>query len=103
MSNTTTATIKTKANARAEAITTALTINWEGMEQADIIALAQQSLVIKLQSQWRNAEAIPTEATVNAADYKIGVRAPKKPADVMALVNKLSPEERAALLAKLTA
>lgn len=101
---TTQTTVKTKANARSEAVESTVIISWENMTQEDIIALAQQSLIIKLQGQWRNANAIPSgEVKVNATDFKVGVRAPKKPADIMALVGKLSAEERAALLAKLTA
>ncbi len=100
--NTTSTTVKTKPDARAEAIETALEINWEGMERDDLIALAQQTLVIKLQGGWRK-NGIPAECKVNATDHKVGVRAPRKPADLAALIGKLSPEEREALLAKLTA
>ncbi len=96
-------TIKTKPNARAEAVQTSIVINWEGLSQDEIIAMAQQSLIVKLQSKWRAEENIPTgEVTVNATDYKIGVRQPKKAADIFAIVGKLSAEEKAALLAKLS-
>lgn len=100
--NVTTATVKTKPDARSEARETALTINWEEMEREDLIALAQQTLVIKLQSSWRK-NGIPETARVDAHEHKVGVRAPRKPADLAALIGKLSPEEREALLAKLTA
>lgn len=100
--NETTATVKTKPDARAEAVETALTINWAEMEREDLIALAQQTLVIKLQGQWRK-NGIPATARVEAHEHKVGVRAPRKPADLAALIGKLSPEERNALLAKLTA
>lgn len=98
----TTHTVKTKANARAEAITTNLSVDWEGMSQEDIIALAQQTLIIKVQSNWR-AGTIPTgEVEVKATDFKVGARQPKKPADILGLVQKMSAEERAALLAQLS-
>lgn len=100
--NTTTRVVKTKPDARAEHVETSLEINWEGMEREDIIALAEQTLVIKLQGGWRK-NGIPSECKVNATDHKVGVRAPRKPADLAALIGKLSPEERNALLAKLTA
>lgn len=100
--NTTNLTVKTKPDARAEAVETAVTIDWSKMEREDLIALAQQTLVIKLQGGWRK-NGIPTELSVDAADHKVGVRAPRKPADIATLIGKLSPEEKAALLAKLTA
>ncbi len=100
--NETKAEITTKADARSEKVVTNLTIDWTGMSADDVQALAQQALVVKLQSAWR-ANGIPAgEHTVKAADHKIGVRAPRKPADIATLINKLTPEERAALLAKLT-
>lgn len=100
--NTVTVEVKTKADARSEAITTNLEIDWSKMERDDLIALAQQTLVIKLQGGWRK-NGIPTELKVDATDHKVGARAPRKPADIATLIGKLSPEEKAALLAKLTA
>ena len=102
VTNTTNLTVKTKPDARAEAVNTAVTIDWSNMNRDDLIAMAQQSIVIKLQSKWRK-EGIPSEANIDAAEYKVGVRAPRKPADIATLIGKLSPEEKAALLAKLTA
>ena len=40
------------------------------------------------------------DATVLASEHKVGTRAPKKPADIAALFQKLTPEERAEFLAK---
>lgn len=97
--NTTNTNVDTRAAAGAEAITTALTINWEGMSIEDTRALAQQALIVKLQGGWRK-NGIPTEVTVNAADHKVGVRAPKGKPDLAAMLASLSAEERAALLAK---
>jgi len=99
--NTTNLTVKTKADARATAVETALTIDWEGMSADDIRALAQQALIVKVQSGWR-ANGIPEgEQTILATDYKVGARAPRKPADIMSLVGQLTDEQKAALLAKL--
>lgn len=100
---TTTTEVSTRPSAKADAQKTALTINWEGMTEEDLRALAQQALIVKLQGSWRKNESIPTEATINVVDYKVGVRATRSPADAMTLINKLSAEEKAALLAKLTA
>lgn len=100
--NTTNTTIKTRAEAGAEAVETKVTINWDGMSQEDLIALAQQSLVIKVQAAWRK-EGIPSgEVTINATDYKPGTRSERKP-NLEALIGKLTPEQKAELLAKLSA
>jgi hypothetical protein len=103
MNNTTTATVDTRPAAGAEAITTELTIKWEGLTADEIQQLAQQALIVKLQAKWRK-DGIPSGAhEVNASDYRPGVRAPRGPASVETLVAKLTPEQRAALLAKLSA
>jgi hypothetical protein len=85
------------------AVKTHLTINWEGMEQADLIALAQQTIVIKVQAAWRRAEVIPHEVTINATDYKVGTRAVKQAVDPVELAKKMTPEQLAALIEKLQA
>lgn len=94
--------VKTKADARSEAVTTQLEIDWTNMTREDLIALAQQTLVIKLQGGWRK-NGIPAECKVDATEHKVGARAPRKPADLAVMIGKLSAEEKAALLAKLTA
>lgn len=96
----TNAIINTRPEAGAEAVETKVTINWENMSQENIIALAQQSLVIKLQAEWRK-DGIPAgEVEVDANDYRPGTRSERKP-NLEALVAKLTPEQKAALLAKL--
>lgn len=94
--------VHTKADVRAESVTTNLTLNWEGMTDEEIRALAEQALVVKLQGKWRK-DGIPTEATVNVVDHKIGTRAPRGPVNVLAAVDKMTPEEKAKLLALLQA
>jgi hypothetical protein len=95
--------VDTRPSAGAEAVTTNLTIDWADMTTEDVQALAQQALIVKLQGKWRK-DGIPNgEHTVKAADYKVGVRAPRQPTDVLALIGKMTPEEKAALLAKLSA
>ncbi len=100
--NSTNTKVSTKAAAAAEAITTELTLDWTGVTEEDLRALAQQALIVKLQSGWRK-NGIPSETTVKVADHRPGVRAPKAKQDVLALARAMTPEQRAALLAELTA
>jgi hypothetical protein len=92
--------VATRPAAGAEAVTTNLTINWEGMSEDDIRALAQQALVVKLQGMWRKSTIPAGDHTVNAVDHKVGVRRAPQPKDLATLLAALSPEDRAALLAK---
>ncbi len=95
-------TVKTKPDARSAAITTNLTIEWDGMTTDEFRELAQQALVVKIQGQWRNNGIPEGDHEVKAAEYKVGVRAPRGPVDPVALFKKMSPEEQAAFLAKIT-
>ena len=97
----TTTSVETRPSAGADKVTTNLTINWEGMSEEDTRALAQQALVVKLQGNWRKNGIPAGDHEVNATDYKVGVRAPRRPKDLAAMIAALSPEEKAALLAKL--
>jgi hypothetical protein len=99
----TTTEVDTRPQAGAEAVRTNLTIDWSNMTEEEIRALAQQALVVKLQGAWRKNGIPAGDHTVLAAEHKIGVRAPRGPVDVAALIAKLDPEERAALLAKCAA
>lgn len=92
--------VTTKPEAGAVGVTTNLSIDWADMSPDDIRALAQAALVVKLQGHWRKNGIPVGDATVKAADHKVGTRAPKKPADIAALFQKLTPEERAEFLAK---
>jgi hypothetical protein len=95
--------VDTKPSKDAESIKTNLTIVWDGMSEDDVRALAQQALVVKLQSGWRKNGVPSGDFTVNASEFKVGSRAARKPADVFSLVATLTPEQKAALLAKLQA
>lgn len=92
--------VATRPAAGADAITTNLTINWEGMSDEDVRALAQQALIVKVQGNWRKNGIPEGDHEINAVDYRPGVRAPRKPADVLTLLKNLSAEDRAAILAK---
>lgn len=95
--------VATRPSAGADAVTTNLTIDWDGMSEEDTRALAQQALVVKLQGNWRKNGIPAGDHEVKAVDYKVGVRAPRQPKDLAAMIQALSPEEKAALLAKLQA
>lgn len=97
----TTTTVSTKPNAGADAIETNLTINWGGMSPEEVQALAQQALIVKWQAQQRKSGSIPADATVNATDYKVGARAPRKTLEEQ--VASMGDADKAALIAKLQA
>lgn len=94
----TTTEVATKQNAGGEAVTTNLTIDWEGMTEDDVRALAQQALIVKLQGGWRKNGIPNGDFTVLATEHKVGVRAPRGPVDPVKLVATLSDEQKAALL-----
>lgn len=100
MQNETRASVSTKQDKTAtEAVKTALIIDWTGCTVEEIQAMAQQALIVKLQSGWRK-NGIPTDVTVKAADHKVGQRAPAK--SILEKVATLTPEQKAELLAMLT-
>jgi hypothetical protein len=101
--NVTTTIVTTRPAAGAEGIDTNLTINWEGMEQADIVALAQQALVVKLQAQWRKNGIPSGDTEIRAVDYRPGTRATKTKPSIETMLAALSPAEKQALVAKLLA
>ncbi len=103
MTTTTNREVTTKLDARAEKTITAVTFNWEGMTPEEIRALAEQALTVKIQGKWRSDGIIPTSAEINVVEHKIGVRAPKKPVNVLDAVKAMTAEEKAALLAMLQA
>jgi len=97
MNNITKTELSTKENKDAAAVKTDLTLDWTGMELEDLQALAQQSIVIKIQGQWRK-NGIPADVTVLAADHKVGTRAVRQVADVNTLVARMTPEQRQELV-----
>ncbi len=99
----TTQEVATKAKAGEQAVTTNLTIDWTGMTQDDLQALAQQALIVKLQSSWRKNGIPAGDFEIKAVDHKVGVRAPRTKLTPEQIIAALSPEERKALLAKFSA
>ena len=94
--------VTTRPAAGAEPVKTALTLNWDGMTEDDLRALAQQALIVKLQGSWRK-NGIPEEITVNVVEHKVGTRAARGPVNIASAVAALDDEQKAALLAKLQA
>jgi hypothetical protein len=108
MDNITKCNASTKPTATGDAVVTAFTFNWDNVSAEEIRAMAQSALVIKMQSQFRrdavkNGEAIPTEITENVADHKPGTRAVRTQKSIMEQIATMTAEQRAALLAQLTA
>lgn len=96
--NTTTHAANTKLDARSEKVETAVTIDWSNISLEDTRKLASRTIIIAAQSNWRTDGAIPTEAVLDANDFANPTRKPRGPVDVKKLLEKMSPEERAALL-----
>jgi hypothetical protein len=104
MNNVTKFDISTKPAAGMDAIKSHVSVDWTGMSEEDVRALAQQALIVKLQANLRRGyekNGIPTSIDVKATDYKVGTRAPKQAVDVLAVAKKLSPEEKAELIRRL--
>lgn len=79
-----------------------VTIDWTGMTDDDLQALAQRSIIIRKQNADRLAGVVPEDSYVlKAVDYRIGVRT-ARPVNLTPeqMLAALSPEERAALIAK---
>ena len=76
-----------------------VTIDWTGMTEDDLQALAQRSIVIRKQNQDRTAGVVPAERyTIKATDFRIGARAPRVQLTPEQLLAQLSPEQLTALL-----
>lgn len=98
---TTTHTVRTKLDARATNKTeSAVTIDWSKISEDDLRKLAAKTVIIAAQSEWRAEGAIPETVTLDAHAYANPTRKPRGPVDVKALLAKMTPEERAELLAQ---
>lgn len=97
--------VRTKLNETDKnRVETDLSFDWENVTTEELQTLAGKSLAITWQGQCRKDGAIPAgEVTVRVRDLLDRERAPRGPVDVAKLLEKLSPEERAAILAKFTA
>ena len=78
-----------------------VTIDWTCMTIDELQALAQRSIIIRKQNADRLAGVVPDSSyTLKATDYKLGVRVVKQAQTPEQMLAALSPEERAALIAK---
>lgn len=78
-----------------------LVIDWTGVSEKEMQALAQRSIVIKWQNDNRIEGRVPeTREQISAKDYALGVRRQKEKETPEQMLARLSPEERAALIAK---
>ena len=95
--------VSTKVTKDAEApIKTVLTIDWEGLTEDEMRAMAQAALIVKWQGKART-DGIPVKAEIKATDYRVGTRAPRKVLSLQEQLDALTPAERKALLDKLLA
>lgn len=95
--------IETRAYAEAKAVQTELTLDCSDLQPRDFVEYALQSLVIKWQATARrnamkkeNSIPIPTKAT-----YVVPKPGVKKVMDLDGLLDKMSSEQKQALIAKL--
>lgn len=94
--------VDTKANKDAASVATSLTVKWHNMTDRDVQELAQQALIVKLQAAWRKDGIPKGDHEVDAADFKVGTRAKRQPADPAKLIAKMDPAaQREFLLAQL--
>ena len=83
-------------------VSTDLTIDWTGMTEDDMRAMAQQSLIIKVRITWKK-NGVPAVDNIKAVDHRVGTRAVAGPVDIMAEVSKMTPEERLAMIERVKA
>lgn len=96
MGNTTTRDAKVKMNGND--VKVHLTIDWDGLSDEDMKALAERTITIAWQNETRNGEAIPdTYTTIRAVDYRIGRPRSMNPEKALEM---LSDEQLKALLQK---
>ena len=90
--------ISTKVDKDADAVRTDLTIDLTGLTQDDVAEYACMHLVVKRQDTYRRAGKIPAKDTFVVP--KPGVRTAESVEDRIA---RMTPEEKAALIASLQA
>ena len=94
-------TVSTKQDKDAAAKVTKLTIDFTGATPEILQEIATGAIVVKWQAGARK-NGIPSEATIKAVDYRPGTRHAAS-VSVESLVEKMTAEERKALIAKLQA
>ncbi len=90
-------TVSTKVDKDSKESDTIVTFVWPEGIPAWCMAGFEAYATVKLQGRWRKAGQIPAKVTVNAVELAPGAKATVDPE---AIIAALSPEQRAALLAK---
>jgi len=102
--NITTATITSKD--AGDKVRCTMTFDWTGVSIEQLRELATGTVVSKVKAEWKAEEAhFPTAAFVTVLDYAVAKRAKRGTGDVSAAkkaVGKLTPEQKAELLALLS-
>lgn len=71
-----------------------ITIKWNGLTDRDMQELAQRTIIIAWQQRLRSADvAPPAELTLDAIEYKLGVRHARAGADPVKLVENFTQEQ----------
>lgn len=98
---------KTRICAGGDAHTTIATFNMDGVTDEQLHELARKSLVIMVQSEYRIAGNVPATDTINVADMLNKPRATggavATPENTVKRIAKMSPEQRAEVMALLLA
>lgn len=72
----------------------AITIKWDGLTDREMQELAQRTIIIAWQQRLRQSDvAPPSELTLNASDYKLGVRHSRQEVSPVKLVENLTPAQ----------
>lgn len=95
-------TFKTRLTKDGEAKETVASLNFDNVTPEQLHELAKRSVIIILQSQYRAGEHVPEVDEVDVAElFKREAKGKANPDKVKAAYAKLSPEEKAAVLAYL--
>lgn len=94
---------KTRLDKKGEPVTTTATVDWKGVTDEQLKELAIRSVIIAQQAIYRTSEVIPTEDTIEVAKVLSRERGGFKvtPENIVARVNKMTPEEKAFILNQL--
>lgn len=105
MTNTNTLKFKTRISKGADAHETLCDLVWDDVTDEQLKALAERSIIIMVQSQYRTAGKVPATDTVNIADMLKRDRSGFKatPESIAKKVGSMTAEQKAQLIAMLTA
>jgi hypothetical protein len=94
---------KTRITKDSDVIETTADVNWDGVTNDQLKALALRSVIIGTQAMYRMGEYVPAIDEIVVVDMlkreKGGFKA--TPKSIVAKVNKMTPEQRAEILEQL--